>query len=348
MRRGIRFVVSCGAVGVLLAGCTSGDSNGSGESGGSSGAAPAEPASDTEQSFEQVAHKVLPSIVQINTADGLGSGVVYDDQGHIVTNAHVVGTSNTFEVSFVTGGNPVTATLVASYQPEDLAVIKVDGDLPVGPASFGDSSKLAVGQLVLAMGNPLGLSASVSNGIVSAMGRTVTEPATATSPATTIPDMIQTSAPINPGNSGGALVDMSNQVIGIPTLAATDQELGGAAPGIGFAIASNTVKRIVDQIVRDGKVTDTGRAALDILARTVADRDAQPVGVGVVEATPGGAAAAAGIQAGDVITKLNETATTTVAELNAVLVSLSPGDKVKVTFLRGTETMTKDVTLADR
>lgn len=346
MRMLVRAVLWCGAVGALLGGCTSSDSGGS--DGSPTNAAAAEPVSDTERSFEEVAREVLPSIVQINTADGLGSGVVFDDQGHIVTNAHVVGSAETFEVSFVTGGSPAAAKLVASYPPEDLAVIKVDGELPVEPASFGDSSKLVVGQLVLAMGNPLGLSASVSNGIVSAVGRTVTEPATATSPATTIPDMIQTSAPINPGNSGGALVDMSNKVIGIPTLAATDQEMGGAAPGIGFAISSNTVKRIVDQIVRDGEVTDSGRAALDILARTVADRDANPVGVGVVEVNPGGAAAKAGIKAGDVITKVGDTETPSVADLNGVLASLSPGDKVTVTVLRDSETMTEQVTLGER
>lgn len=345
MRRLIR-VVACGVcAGVLLSGCTSGDSDNS-----SRNTATGVPvgAAATAATFEEVVRDVLPSIAQINTAGGLGSGVVYDDDGHIVTNAHVVGAETTFTVTFATGGNPVTASLVATYQPDDLAVIKVDGDLPVEPASFGDSGDLAVGELVLAMGSPLGLSASVTNGIVSALGRTVTEPATTTAPATTIADMIQTSAAINPGNSGGALVDMNEEVIGIPTLAATDEELGGAAPGIGFAISSDTVKRIVDQIVRDGRVTDSGRAALDIVVRTVADGESNLIGVGVVETIQGGAAADAGIQAGDVITKINDTDTPTVTKLNEVLASLSPGDEVTVTFRRGGDTETVRVTLGQR
>ena len=112
------------------------------------------------------------------------------------------------------------------------------------------------------MGNPLGLSGSVTNGIVSALGRTITEPAETDSPGATLPDVIQTSADINPGNSGGALVDLAGDVIGIPTLAATDQQIGGSAPGIGFAISSNIAKDIAGQLIAHGKVTNSHRAAL--------------------------------------------------------------------------------------
>jgi putative serine protease PepD len=338
----VRIIAGGSALLLLLAGCTA-DENESAQP----TTMKAQSTESTQKSFEEVVRDVLPSVVQIDTSQGLGSGVVYDDDGHIVTNAHVIGRARTFEVTFATGGNPMPASLVASYPPDDLAVIKVDGELPVDPASFGDSSKLAVGELVLAMGSPLGLSASVSDGIVSATGRAVSEPASETSPGTTIPDMVQTSAAINPGNSGGALVDMDKRVIGIPTLAATDSQLGGAAPGIGFAISSNTVKRIADQIVKDGRVTNSGRAALNITARTVADSQGEAVGVGVVDVTADGAAAKAGIRPGDVITEVDGDQTTSVAGLNQVLVSLKPGDEVAVTFLRDSETEEARVTLGE-
>ncbi|MEU6153580.1 trypsin-like peptidase domain-containing protein [Actinosynnema sp. NPDC047251] len=335
--------VACAAV---IAGCTPGDTASTGGAQATTIEASAA-ASSLEQGYEQVVHDTLPSVVQINTEDGLGSGVLYDDKGHIVTNAHVVGRETRFQVSFANDSTPRSATLVASHPPEDLAVIKVDGSLPSSPAKFGDSGRLRVGQLVLAMGNPLGLSSSVSNGIVSALGRTVAEPASAASPGTTIADMIQTSAAINPGNSGGALVDMSGAVIGIPTLAATDQQLGGAAPGIGFAISVNTVKRIADQIIRDGKVTESGRAALGITGRTVIDRSRKEVGVGVVTVVDGGAAQKAGIRAGDVITEVGDTATPAIAELNRVLAARKPGDRVPVEVLRGTGNTTIDVVLGE-
>ncbi|WP_239136731.1 S1C family serine protease, partial [Sphaerisporangium rufum] len=192
-----------------------------------------------EQAYEQVISQVLPSIVQITTKNGLGSGIVYDTAGHIVTNAHVVGRSRSFEVTLSTGGRSRRADLVASYPLGDLAVIKVGDRTGLSPATFGDSTRLKVGQIVLAMGNPLGLSGSVTNGIVSALGRTVTEPQGEGSPGATITNAIQTSASINPGNSGGALTNLSGEVIGVPTLAAVNPDMGGgAAPGIGFAIPS--------------------------------------------------------------------------------------------------------------
>ncbi|MEU4806303.1 trypsin-like peptidase domain-containing protein [Actinosynnema sp. NPDC023587] len=330
----------------LIAGCTPVDTASSGTA-RTTGVEASTAASSLEQGYERVVRDTLPSVVQINTESGLGSGVLYDDKGHIVTNAHVVGTETRFQVSFAHDSTPRAATLVATHPPEDLAVIKVDGSLPSSPAKFGDSGELRVGQLVLAMGSPLGLSSSVSNGIVSALGRTVAEPAGTASPGTTIADMIQTSAAINPGNSGGALVDMSGSIIGIPTLAATDQRLGGAAPGIGFAISVNTVKRIADQIVRDGKVTESGRAALGITGRTVIDRDRENVGVGVVTVIAGGAAQQAGLRAGDVITKLGSADTPTMADLNRALADRKPGDRASVTVLRGNDTTKVDVTLGE-
>jgi S1-C subfamily serine protease len=186
--------------------------------------------------------------VQIESGSGLGSGIVYDDRGDVVTNHHVVGSSKEFTVTLASGRQR-KASLVGSFPPEDLAVIRLSGDAPA-PASFGDSAKLAVGQIAFAIGNPLGLRSSVTQGIVSSLGRTVPE-----GNGAVISSAIQTSAPINPGNSGGALVDLDAQVIGIPTLAALDPELGGsAAPGIGFAIPSNTIKRIAGQLIKTGRV----------------------------------------------------------------------------------------------
>src|SRR5215472_8603800 len=189
---------------------------------------------------------------------GLGSGEIYDTKGDIVTNAHVVGTATTFVVT-VSSGKQLPGTLVGSFPPDDLAVIKVDG-AGLKPATFGDSSKLEPGQSVLAIGNPLGLEGSVTSGIVSALGRVVSE-----GPGGgTLPDAIQTSAAINPGNSGGALVNLNSEVVGIPTLAALSPGTQAPAPGIGFAISSNRAKVIADQLVANGKVTNSGRAYLGI------------------------------------------------------------------------------------
>ena len=303
----------------------------------SSSAAPAAStaAQGVQSGYQQVVATTLPSIVRIDTSSGLGSGVVLDKSGDIVTNAHVLGAETAFTVTLSTDREPLAAKLVSAFPQGDLAVIKLDAPpSDLVPAVFADSSKLAIGQIVLAMGNPLGLSSSVTQGIVSATGRSVTEPASQTTPATTLTDMVQTSAAINPGNSGGALVDLSGHVVGIPTLAAVDQSLGGAAPGIGFAIASNTAKDIADQIVKYGKVVDSGLASLNITGRTVTDASAKPVGVGVVAVVPGGAADQAGIKAGDLITEVDGTATPSMAALSETLAALKPGQQVPVAVTR--------------
>jgi putative serine protease PepD len=212
-------------------------------------------------------------------------------------------------------------------------VIKVTNPPHLTPARFADSSKLQVGQIVLAMGNPLGLASSATDGIISATGRTVSEPQESGSPGATLPDAIQTSAAINPGNSGGALADLSGRVVGIPTLAAGDPQLGGAAAGIGFAIPSDTVTSIAGQIIRTGHVTNSHRAALGVSVETVAGQDGQPAGVGVAAVTAGGPAAKAGLRPGTVITAVNGQSTTDTAALAAVLAGLRPGQRVPVDVL---------------
>ncbi|MGW4897798.1 S1C family serine protease [Kitasatospora sp. NPDC004240] len=300
-----------------------------------------------QDAYQRVIGDVLPSVVQITTGGGLGSGIVYDDKGDIVTNAHVVGTATTFTVTLANSTRALDATLVASYPDSDLAVIRLSSP-PGGlkPVKFADSGKVQLGQITLAMGSPLGLSSSVTQGIVSATGRTVTEPEGGGSPGATIGNMVQTSAAINPGNSGGALVNLDGQVIGINTLAATDPEgSGGAAPGIGFAIPAATVTSIADQLIKDGKVTNTGRAALGITARTYLDAQYRPAGAVVISATAGGPAASAGLQSGDVITKIGDTPVDSLISLTTALAPLAPGDKVTVTYTRDGQSRTAEVTL---
>jgi len=293
------------------------------------------PGADSLQSaYVQTIRTVLPSVVLIRTSHDLGSGVVFDNKGNIVTNAHVAGSATTFQVTPSGTAKTLQATLVGTFPPDDLAVIHVNDASGLKPAAFADSSKVAVGDIVLAMGNPLGLTSSVTNGIVSAVGRTVSESPSEGSPGATLPDTIQTSAAINPGNSGGALVNLADQVIGIPTLAATNQQNGGAAPGIGFAISSNIVKDIAGQLVANGKVTNSHRAALGIRATTVAGPNGQPAGAGIVDVTPGGPGDKAGLEAGDVIVALNGTPVRDTDDLSAILANLSPGQKTTVKVQR--------------
>jgi len=328
------MAVAALALGLACAACTSG--------GPVAPAGPAPSASVTapggalglQQAYISIIGRVLPSVVEIRTASGLGSGVIFDSAGDIVTNAHVVGDATSFQVFLSGSVTPLRAVLKGSYPPDDLAVIKVTGAAHLQPAHFADSSRLAVGEIVLAMGNPLGLASSATDGIISAVGRTVSEPAASGSPGATLPDAIQTSAAINPGNSGGALVDLNGQVVGIPTLAAADPQLGGAAAGIGFAIPADIVTDIARQIIRTGHVTNSRRAELGVSVETVAGPDGQPAGVGVAAVTPGGPAAKAGLQPGDVIIAVGGTATPDTEALAVVLAGLRPGQRVPVSAVK--------------
>jgi S1-C subfamily serine protease len=265
----IDVIGSAGITLLVLGAVACSSAGGSGSGGAAASPSPAATssgaASSLEQQYEQVVSRVLPSVVQISTSQGSGSGVVYDTKGDIVTNAHVVGTATTLQVGLASGGKPLAAAVVGVFAPDDLAAI-------------------------------------------------------------------------NPGNSGGALVNLAGQVIGIPTLAAADPQLGGAAAGIGFAIPSDTVTSIAGQLITAGKVTNSGWASLSITAQTVADASGQPAGVGIVGVTPGGAAANAGIAAGDIITALGGQPTASVAALQSVLAAHKPGDRVQARLSRnGTE-----------
>jgi putative serine protease PepD len=206
------------------------------------------PASATamQEQLVRVVDSVSPEVVQLQCGPGLGSGVVFDTRGDVVTNAHVVDGASRCTVT-LSGGDEHRASTVGSDLGHDIAVVHLSDATPK-PAAFADSSKLRVGQIVLAMGNPLGLRSSVTEGIVSSLDRSVAE-----SMDVELSALIQISAEINPGNSGGALADLSGRVIGIPTLTAVDPEFGQAqAPGIGFAIPSNTVRRVADGLIGSG------------------------------------------------------------------------------------------------
>ncbi len=199
---------------------------------------------------EAVVAKVKPSVVQVNvtTAKGaaLGSGVIIDSRGYIITNNHVVSGALSIQV-VLSNGTKESAQLAGADAAYDLAVLKIPvtkGGLSV--ATLGDSTQLKVGQEVLVIGNPLGITQTVTNGIVSALKRSVSEG----QGAPTIQNAIQTDAPINPGNSGGALVDLQGNVVGIPTLTAIDPEFNTPANGVGFAIPANRVKAILPQIIQ--------------------------------------------------------------------------------------------------
>jgi putative serine protease PepD len=290
-------------------------------------------AAGLESQYVAVVKATQPEVVQIRTDSGLGSGVTFDAKGDIVTNNHVVAGASSLNVTLA-DGRSFSARLVGAYAPDDLAVITIGSGHGIKPASFADSSKLAVGDLALAVGNPLGLQSSVTDGIVSALGRDVSE-----GQGVVLPNAIQTSAAINPGNSGGALVDLQAQVIGIPTLAAVDQQLGGAASGIGFAIPSNTVTDIAGQIVNHGHVVNSHRAALGV---TIADNTSRP-GALVAAVQPGSPAANAGLAAGDTIVKVNDTTVSSASDLQTVLAGLKPGDKVTISVV-GTNGQTRTVT----
>jgi S1-C subfamily serine protease len=290
------------------------------------GTTAASPAASTPSSsfklqseYVKLVQDVGPSVVLIETSVGLGSGIIFDAQGDIVTNNHVVTGSQSFLV-VLSNGKQYQGSLVGSYAPDDLAVIRIQA-AGLHPATFANSSNLQIGDIVMAIGNPLGLQSSVSEGIVSAMRTAIPE-----GNGVTLPSAIQTTAAINPGNSGGALIGLNEQVVGIPTLAATDPQLGGgAAPGIGFAIPSNTITLIAKQLIANGSVTNSGRAALGAQVGNTGGS-----GAVVTTVKSGGPAALAGIKVGDTITAIGGQSVTGAQAVADVLVSLKPGQQVTV------------------
>jgi serine protease Do len=324
-------------------------------------------ASDFSAAIRNVAQQIKPAVVQITNEQyqvdgftntpftvpaGVGSGVIYDDQGHILTNNHVVAGAQQLTVA-LTDGSTYPANLVGADPFTDLAVLKIDGkNLPV--ASFGDSSQLQVGDWVVAIGNALALPGgpTVSAGVVSALGRTVQEPGeTSGSQGPFLFDVVQTDAPINPGNSGGPLVDLQGKVIGINTLVAGQAEPGVQAQGIGFAISIAAAKPIADQLVATGQAIHPYIGVQQIpLNAVIASRLGTDVksGVVIVAVGPGTPAAAAGLRQRDIITAIDNTPVTDDSVFAKIIDSHKPGDTIDLTVVRAKQTVHTKATLAKR
>jgi putative serine protease PepD len=283
-------------------------------------------------SVEQVAQRVTPSVVQLRVhgvrTAGEGSGIVLSADGLILTNNHVVApAADGGDVAAVLqDGRSVPVQIVGRAPSFDLAVVRAQGVNGLTPAELGSSSNLRVGQEVVAIGSPLGLSGTVTSGIVSALDRPVRAGGEGSGQDTVL-DAIQTDAAINPGNSGGPLVDMQGRVIGINSAIASLGFGNGQAGsiGLGFAIPIDQARRIGNELVHNGQAT---QAILGVIVPAARPED---TGAAVQQVTPGGAASAAGIQAGDVIVKVGDRMVDSGDALIAAVRSLPPGSKTSIT-----------------
>lgn len=313
-----------------------------------------------QKDVEAVAKAAQPSVVEITSSsatqngESIGSGDILTKDGYIVTNDHVVQGFDTFTVTFANGSN-AAARLVGADPQDDLAVLKVAAT-NLTPIALGDSSKLTVGQFNVALGSPLGQRNTATFGIVSALNRSVSE--APSGPATTLTGMIQTSAPFNPGNSGGALLDLQGQLIGIPTLSASNPETGGAANSIGYAIPVNRVEYVTQQLIAHGSLTSSGQGFIGIQAQNVTPQLAAANGLsaqsGVLvvafsnDAAGQSPAQQAGLRVGDVITAVNGQTVNDNSDLAGALLAEAPGSRVTLTILRGSAQSTITVTLGER
>ncbi len=319
------------------------------------GAAPSVPAANMPPgSVEQVATKVVPSVVMLETDLGRqseeGSGIILSADGLILTNNHVVaaatkpagppggpggaggpggpgGPAPKTTVTF-SDGRTAPFTVVGADPTSDIAVIRVQGVSGLTPISMGSSSDLRVGQPVVAIGSPLGLSGTVTTGIVSAMNRPVSTTGESGNQNTVL-DAIQTDAAINPGNSGGALVNMTGQLVGvnsaIATMGADSSDAQSGSIGLGFAIPVDQAKRIADELIATGKAS---HASLGVQVTN----DKGTPGAKVMDVVQGGAAATAGVPKGVVVTKVDDRPISSADALVAAVRSKAPGDKVSLTF----------------
>ena len=317
-----------------------------------------------------VAQSVGPAVVSVRTNQGLGSGVIYDSNGYILTNGHVVEGAQSITIGLVDGRH-FSGKVVGSDGGFDVAVIKIDGsNLPSAP--LGNSSALQVGQDVVAIGNPFGFDHTLTTGVVSALNRPVSE-----GQGSYNQPMVQTDAAINPGNSGGPLLDLNGQVVGITTLVAAPQ--GFPAQGLGFAVPVDTAKRIADQLVQSGTVTSSGQPFLGVALSDINRPDAVPGqpntpfpgvpgngrrggGGAVPRPTPpsgvdhgalvgdvsaGSAAATAGVQTGDVVVSFDGFDIYNPDELLQRLVVHKPGDQVNATVVRNGQNMNLSITIGE-
>jgi len=307
-----------------------------------SGAAPSVPAASLPAgSVEQVAAKVVPSVVKLETDMGRqseeGSGIILSSDGLIMTNNHVVAAAKDApggpggaqtKVTFA-DGRTAPFTVVGTDPSSDIAVVRVQGESGLTPIAVGSSASLRVGQDVVAIGSPLGLEGTVTTGIISALNRPVAAGGDAQNQNTVL-DAIQTDAAINPGNSGGALVNMNGELVGVNSAIATlGADSGGpqsGSIGLGFAIPVDQAKRIADELIQNGTAS---HASLGVQV----GNDAGTGGAKIVEVARGGAAAAAGLPSGVVVTKVDDRVIGSADALVAAVRSRAPGDKVTLTYL---------------
>ncbi|MCE5289439.1 MAG: trypsin-like peptidase domain-containing protein [Nocardiaceae bacterium] len=333
-----------GATGAYLAGNHNGSSVTLGQTGNTAPAVKAEPGT-----IQAVAEKVLPSVVTIevagNQVEGEGTGIVLSADGLILTNNHVASAAGKkAQISVVfSDGSKSAATLVGADPVSDIAVIRVDKTGLV-PITVGSSANLVVGQQVVAVGSPLGLDGTVTTGIISSLDRPVSTSGESNNQNSVI-DAIQTDAAINPGNSGGPLVDMNGALIGVNTAIATlgsSQGTQTGSIGLSFSIPVDQAMRVARQLIDTGKAT---HAMIGVQVPMKDDAD----GARVTAVTAGGAAAAAGIPKGAIITKVDDRVITDGSALIAAIRSHSPGDKVQVTYTDpagGSKTVTVTLTEA--
>jgi putative serine protease PepD len=317
--------------------------------------APGGPASSGSCQATSVADTVLPSVVTITVqngaASGNGSGEIIRSGGYILTNNHVISPAvggGTVGIVF-TSGQSEPATVVGRVPELDLAVLKVADSHGLPVIAIGDSSALWVGQAVVALGAPLGLSGTVTGGIVSALGRDVPVPSDNGTTAT-LPGAIQTDASINPGNSGGALVDCRSRLIGINTAIATVPnaagQAGGGSVGIGFAIPVGLAMQVARQLISTGHYTPPYLGVTtEPLPASAARQAGVTGGLYVLAVDPDGPAAAAGLRPGDVITKVDGRTTTSSDNLLGHTLQRAPGDRVRIEYLRDGQAETTTVTL---
>ncbi|WP_307740147.1 trypsin-like peptidase domain-containing protein [uncultured Parolsenella sp.] len=305
-----------------------------------------DPSSEDTSLANAVAAKDLPSVVSIymttSEGSGVGSGVVLDTEGHILTNYHVVEGATSLSVS--ANGKTYDAKVVGSDESSDLAVVKIDpGSDTLTPIEVGDSSSLQVGDWVMSIGSPFGLEQSVSTGIVSSLYRSTM--LQGTSGNTIYTNLIQTDAAINPGNSGGALVDDKGKLVGINSII---ESASGSSSGVGFAIPSNYAVEIAQKIINGETIT---HAYLGGSFQTVTAQNASRAGLSVnqgayvAEVTSGSPADKAGIKQGDVITAIDGEEITSSDGVVLAVRSHNVGDTVSVTLVRGSQTQTLSVTL---
>lgn len=336
-----------GVAGGLIVGAT--QSSGASTTSGSS----ASSATASACPVTSVADQVVPSVVTIEASgpegSGTGSGEVIRSDGYILTNNHVIsiaaGSGGSVKVLFA-DGQTLPATITGRDPQTDLAVLKVQKSHEPKVISLGSSSSVKVGQPVVAVGAPLGLSGTVTSGIVSALDRTVEVPGENDRSALLV-SAVQTDASINPGNSGGALVNCEGRLIGVPTAGATVPNSGGGSIGLGFAIPVDLAKSIADEIIATGSVTHAffGLQTTPI-PPAAAEQAGLPEGLYVQAVTPGGPAAMAGLRINDVITKINGEEATSNIQLQELTLTKKPGDTVSIDYTRDGHSATTTVTLA--